>query len=308
VTRHDQAARFGAVVTAMVTPFDEDGALDPDAAVALARWLVDHGSDGLVLAGTTGEGTVLSDDEKRELWAAVAGAVTVPVIAGTGTSDTRHSIALTRAAAEAGVDGVLVVTPYYSRPSQAGLFEHFSAVAAATDLPVMLYDIPVRTGRRIAATTILRLAADVGNIVAVKDATGDPAGAARLVAQAPSSFELYSGDDSLTLPLLAIGAVGVVSVAAHWIGREMGDVIAAHREGDAERARHLNARLIESYDFESCEEFPNPLPAKAACRAQGLAVGQCRAPMGTAPPELDGEARRILTRLTGSPASRGPDA
>ena len=289
--------RFGAVITAMVTPFDADGGLDLDAAVTLARWLADHGSDGLVLAGTTGEGPVLSDAERLDLFRAVAEVVTVPVLAGTGSNDTAHSVELTRAAAGTGVDGVLVVTPYYNRPSQTGLFTHFAAVAAATDLPVVLYDIPVRSGRRIAQATLLRVLSHAANVVAVKDATGDPAGAARLLCHAPDGFELYSGDDALTLPLLSVGAVGLVSVASHWAGVELGRMIAAHGDGEVEQARHLNARLVESYDFESSEEFPNPLPAKAACRALGLAVGQCRSPMGTAPPELDGEAYRVLMRL-----------
>ncbi|HVX21624.1 MAG TPA: 4-hydroxy-tetrahydrodipicolinate synthase [Acidimicrobiales bacterium] len=289
--------RFGAVVTAMVTPFDADGGLDVDAAATLARWLVDHGSDGLVVAGTTGEGPVLTDAERVDLFRAVAEAVTVPVLAGTGSNDTAHSVELTRAAAAAGVDGVLVVTPYYNRPSQTGLLAHFAAVAGATDLPVMLYDIPARTGRRIAHHTLLRLLADAPNVVAVKDATGDPAGAARLLCHAPDGFELYSGDDALTLPLLSVGAVGLVSVASHWAGVELGRMIAAYRAGDVAEARHLNARLVESYDFESTDDFPNPLPAKAACRALGLPVGHCRPPMGAAPPELDGEAHRVLMRL-----------
>jgi 4-hydroxy-tetrahydrodipicolinate synthase len=287
-------ARFGAVVTAMVTPFDLAGRLDLDAAV---RWLVDHGSDGLVLAGTTGEGPVLTDAERLDLWRAVAEAVTVPVVAGTGTNDTRHSAELTAAAGGTGVDGVLVVTPYYNRPSQDGLVEHFTTVARATDLPVMLYDIPVRTGRRISLTTLQRVVAAAPNVVAVKDATGDPAGAARQVHHLPDGFEVYSGDDALTLPLLAVGAVGVVSVASHWAGREMGEMVAAFRKGDVDAARRLNGHLVESYDFESTEAFPNPLPAKAACRALGLPVGQCRPPMGEAPPELDGEAARVITRL-----------
>jgi 4-hydroxy-tetrahydrodipicolinate synthase len=293
-----QAPRFGAVVTAMVTPFDPAGRLDTEAAVALARWLVDHGSDGLVLAGTTGEGPVLSDAERLELWTAVAGAVPVPVVAGTGTNDTRHSIELTAAAAGCGLDGVLVVTPYYSRPSQTGLVEHFTAVAAATELPVLLYDIPVRTGRRLAPETLLRLA-EVPNVVGVKDATSDVAAAARLVADAPEGFQLYSGEDSLTLPLLAVGAVGVISVASHWAGPMMSEMVASFAKGDVEGARQLNARLVESFAFESTEQFPNPLPAKAACRALGLAVGQCRPPMGTAPAELDHGARRVIERLGG---------
>lgn len=291
------AARFGAVITAMVTPFGPDGSLDVDAAVELARWLTAHGTEGLVLGGTTGEGPVLTDDELARLWRSVSEAVTVPVLAGTGTNDTRHSIELTKLAQASGVDGVLVVTPYYNRPSQEGIFAHFAAVAAATDLPVVLYDIPVRAGRRISQPTLLRLAHEVGNIVGVKDAAGDLAGAARLLCHAPSSFELYSGDDSLTLPLIAVGAVGVISVCAHWSGPEMQRMVHAALEGDLERARAENARLVESYDFESTEQFPNPLPAKAACRALGLRVGQCRLPLGEAPPELEGEALRILTRL-----------
>jgi len=302
--------RFGAVITAMVTPFDAAGRLDVDTAVILARWLVDHGSDGLVLAGTTGEGPVLTDAERVDLWRAVAEAVTVPVLAGAGTNDTRHSIELTKAATAAGVDGVLVVTPYYSRPSQTGLFGHFAAVAAATDLPVVLYDIPIRSGRRIAQATLLRLLDHAPNVVAVKDAAGDPVGSARLLCHTHDGFELYSGDDALTLPLLAVGAVGLVSVASHWAGPELGQMIAAHGSGDVAAARHLNARLVESYDFESSEEFPNPLPAKAACRALGLSVGQCRAPMGAAPPELDGEAHRVLMRLGAfdAPSVGGPVA
>jgi 4-hydroxy-tetrahydrodipicolinate synthase len=212
------AGRFGAVVTAMVTPFDDAGALDLDGAVTLARWLVDHGSDGLVVAGTTGEAPVLSDAEHVDLWQAVAEAVTVPVIAGTGTNDTRHSIHRTALATAAGVDGILVVTPYYSRPSQHGLADHFAAVADSTSLPVMLYDIPVRAGRKIAHDTMLRLARAVPNIVGVKDAAGDIPASARLAAEAPDGFEVYCGDDSLALAFLAVGAVGLVSVASHWAG------------------------------------------------------------------------------------------
>lgn len=293
----DGAPRFGAVVTAMVTPFDGGGALDVDGAVTLARWLVDHGSEGLVVAGTTGEGVVLDDEERRTLWEAVAQAVTVPVVAGSGTNDTRHSIELTKAATEAGVDGILLVTPYYNRPSQRGLFEHFAATAQATALPVLLYDIPVRTGRRIGADTMVRLHAEVPNIVGVKDAAGDVAGTARLVARTPDSFEVYCGDDALTLPMLSIGAVGVVSVASHWVGHEMGAMLAAWRSGDVAGARAANARLLESFAFESTEDYPNPLPTKAVMRALGLSVGQCRPPMGTAPPELDQEAAVLLGRL-----------
>lgn len=289
--------RFGTVVTAMVTPFGADGSLDVDGAVDLARWLVANGSDGLVVAGTTGEASVLDDREKLALWEAVAGAVTVPVVAGTGSNDTDHSVRLTRAAGATGIAGVLVVTPYYNRPSQDGLRRHFTAVADATSLPVMLYDIPVRSGRRIAAGTLLGLARDVANIVAVKDATGDVVNASRVVAGAPAGFELYSGDDAYTLPLLAVGAVGVVSVSAHWIGRRLGAMIAAFRAGDVAGAARANASLLDAMAFQTSDDAPNPLPAKAMCRALGLPAGQCRLPMGPAPDGLDERARLLVEHL-----------
>jgi 4-hydroxy-tetrahydrodipicolinate synthase len=296
------APRFGRVITAMVTPFDDGGALDLGVAVELARWLVAHGSDGLVLTGSTGESAVLSDDEKVALWEAVAGAVTVPVIAGTGSNDTAHSVDMTRRAAGSGVDGVLVVTPYYNRPAQAGIHEHFRACAeAAGDLPVMLYDIPVRSGRRIATDTMLRLAREVPNIVALKDAAADPPTTAHLIAQAPAGFEVYSGDDVMTLPFLAVGAVGVVSVAAHWIGPQFRRVVDAFLAGDLDTAIAGHAELLDSFDFESTPDFPNPLPAKAVMRALGLRVGQCRLPMGPSTPELDAQAAKVLAAV-GPPA------
>ena len=289
--------RFGAVLTAMVTPFDAAGALDVDAAVTLARFLAAHGSDGIVVTGTTGESPVLSDDEAAELWRTLAEALTVPVVAGTGTADTRHTIERTRRATEAGVDGVLVVTPYYNRPSQQGIAGHFRAVAESTSLPVLLYDVPVRTGRHIELPTTLELAAQVRNIVGVKDASDDVDATARLVAAAPGGFEVYSGTDSVTLALLAVGAVGAVSVESHWAGEELAQMVAAFAKGDVEGAQAANAALLESHRFQSTAAYPNPLPAKAACRALGLAVGQCRPPMGEAPAELDDMARAVLAGL-----------
>jgi 4-hydroxy-tetrahydrodipicolinate synthase len=292
------APRFGRVITAMVTPFDDGGALDLDAAVELARWLAAHGSDGLVLTGSTGESSVLTDDEKTDLWRAVAEAVSVPVIAGTGSNDTAHSLEMTRRATGCRVDGVLLVTPYYNRPAQSGIFEHFRSVAeAAGDLPVMLYDIPVRSGRRIALDTMLRLARQVPNVVALKDAAADPPTTARLIAQAPAGFEVYSGDDVMTLPFLSVGAVGVVSVAAHWVGPQFRRVIDAFLAGDLATAIAGHAELLDSFDFESTPEYPNPLPAKAMMRAMGLAVGQCRLPMGPSSPELDALAAKVLAAV-----------
>jgi 4-hydroxy-tetrahydrodipicolinate synthase len=277
----------------MVTPFGPDGDLDVDGAVRLAQWLVDNGSDGLVVAGTTGEGSALDDDEAAELWRSVSAAVTVPVVAATGSNDTRHTIERTKAAEAAGADAVLVVTPYYVRPSQAGLAAHFEQVALSTSLPVLLYDIPIRTGRKIATSTMLQLACDVTNIVGVKDSAGDVVSTARLVAGAPDGFEVYCGDDVFALPMIAVGAVGLVSVSAHWLGPQLSEMIATFAKGDIEGAQALNARLLDSASFQSSEEYPNPMPAKAVCRALGLPAGQCRLPIGPAPVELDELAARI---------------
>ena len=290
--------RFGAVLTAMVTPFDADGVLDLDGAAVLARWLVDHGNDGLVVAGTTGESPVLSDSEKADLWRAVCEAVTVPVIAGSGTNDTAHSVELTRRATECGAAGILAVAPYYNRPSQAGFEAHFRAIADATGLPLMLYDIPIRTGRKIAHETLLRLAEEVQNIVALKDAAANPAASAKLLAEAPGGFELYSGDDDFTLPFLSIGASGTVGVDTHWTGVLQGQMLAAYGKGDVEEARRINARLVPSHDFKSTDDAPNPVPTKAMLRVLGLPGGQCRLPMGDAP------ARARRTARPFSPAAR----
>ncbi|MBW3557889.1 MAG: 4-hydroxy-tetrahydrodipicolinate synthase [Actinobacteria bacterium] len=292
------SGRFGAVLTAMVTPFDAEGRLDLDGAATLARWLVAHGNDGLVVAGTTGEAPVLGDAEKADLWRAVSEAVTVPVIAGSGTNDTAHSIELTKTAEACGAAAILAVGPYYNRPSQAGLEAHFRAVAEATALPVVVYDIPVRTGRKVSSETLLRLVREVDNIVAVKDAAGDPAASARLIAQAPDGFELYSGDDALTLPLLAVGAVGAVGVASHWTGPQYAAMIAAFEAGDVRRAQQLNAELLQYFAFQASDAAPNPVPTKALLRELGLPAGHCRLPH-VEPPELGlaARAREIIDAL-----------
>jgi 4-hydroxy-tetrahydrodipicolinate synthase len=243
----------------------------------------------------------LSDAEKVELWRAVREAVSVPILAGSGTASTAHSVELTKAAADAGADGVLVVTPYYNRPSQAGIEAHFRAIAAASSLPVIAYDIPKRTGREVAASTLVRLATD-GVLAGVKDATGAPAATASLIAQAPSPFEVYSGDDSLTLPLLAVGAVGVISVASHWAGPEMSEMVAAFAKGDTEGAIALNRRLLESWAFQGSDAAPNPVPTKAMLRSLGLPVGECRLPMGPTPAGLVERAKQVWANLHDSQA------
>jgi 4-hydroxy-tetrahydrodipicolinate synthase len=292
-------ARFGRVLSAMVTPFGQDGSLDLEGAVALARWLVDHGNDGLVLAGTTGEAPTLTHEEQIELIEAVVEAVDVPVVAGTGSNDTRAAVELTERATEAGATAVLVVTPYYNRPSQAGIGSHFRTVAGSTDLPVMLYDIPVRAGRKIETDTILELAYDVSNIVALKDAAGNPGETALLISQAPDDFEVYSGDSSLTLPLLSVGAVGVVGVASHWTGAEHQEMFSALDRGDLAGAQKVNADLQASFVFEASAEAPNPIPTKVMMNLIGVEVGGCRPPMDVVPSGLDVAARTVLatTRL-----------
>ncbi|MGD9704505.1 MAG: 4-hydroxy-tetrahydrodipicolinate synthase [Acidimicrobiia bacterium] len=290
-------ARFGRVLTAMVTPFDSEGRLDLEMARTLARWLQARGNDGLVVAGTTGEASTLDDDEKLALWAAVAEAVTIPVIAGSGSNDTAHSVRLTSEASKLGVAGILAVGPYYNRPSQAGIEAHMRAIAAATELPVVIYDIPVRTGRKIATATLLRLARDVPNVLGLKDAAGNPGETAAVVSSAPSGFEVYSGDDSMTLPLLASGAVGVIGVATHWTSEDHQLMFDLWSKGDIDGARLVNSRLLESFAFETGDDAPNPLPTKAVLRHLGLAVGQARLPMGPAPASVDERVPEVLANL-----------
>jgi 4-hydroxy-tetrahydrodipicolinate synthase len=290
-------SRFGSVITAMVTPFTADGELDHEGAAELARWLVAQGNDALVLSGTTGEAACLTDEEQIALWRTVRAAVDVPLIAGSGTNDTRHAAELTSAAAGAGMDAVLIVTPYYNRPSQAGIEAHFREVCAATELPVIVYDIPVRTGRKIGSDLILRMANEIPNVVGLKDAAGDPGATARLIADAPDGFEVFSGDDPLTLSLLAVGAVGVIGVATHWAAPVMAQMIQAFQVGDIARAQQLNARMIESYEFETGDLNPNPVPTKAMLRAIGQPAGPCRPPMGFGPDDLEERALAVHRRL-----------
>jgi 4-hydroxy-tetrahydrodipicolinate synthase len=290
-------ARFGKVLSAMVTPFDEDGALDLDGAAELARWLVAHGNDGLVLAGTTGEAPTLDDDEKVALWRAVRAAVDVPLVAGSGTYDTAHSVELSRRAADCGIDGLLVVVPYYNKPPQAGVEAHMRAVAAATDLPIMMYDVPHRTSRAMTVETIVRLAREVPTITALKDARGNPTEAARIVAETPDDFDLYSGDTGLTLPLLAVGAVGEVGVSTHWTGEHHAEMIAAFDKGDHDTAREVNARLLDSFDFENTELWQAPGSVKAVLGELGLPSGPTRLPLPPVPDEARARARQIIEEL-----------
>jgi 4-hydroxy-tetrahydrodipicolinate synthase len=285
-------ARFGRVITAMVTPFRPDGSLDPDEAQRLARHLIDNGSEGLVVCGSTGEGATLTDDEKETLFRAVIDAVAgdAKVVCGTGTYATEHSVHLTRAAEKAGADGVLVVTPYYNRPPQDSLLDHFRTVADASNLPVLLYDIPLRTTVKIEVDTMLR-AAEHPNIVGVKDACNDISASTLLAAQMPDGFEIYSGNDDQTLAYQAIGAVGVISVISHVMGKQLLEQFEAFERGDIARAqeiqflqRRVHADLLTS----------NPIPIKAAVEMLGFKVGAPRAPLR---PATDEEKQRVKQAL-----------
>jgi 4-hydroxy-tetrahydrodipicolinate synthase len=287
----------------MVTPFNNDGSLNLDGARRLAKWLQDNGNDGLVVAGTTGESPVLTDDERLSLFAAVTEAVTIPVIAGTGTNDTAHSVHMTKEATKLGVAGILAVTPYYNRPPQSGIEAHMRAMAASTNLPVVVYDIPARTGRKIATSLILKLANEVSNIVALKDAAGNPAESAVLMAQAPAGFELYSGDDGLTLPFMAIGGSGVIGVATHWTGQDHQEMFALWEKGDVDGARRVNARMLESFAFETGDDNPNPIPSKMMMNVLGLEVGEARLPMGPPPAGLEERAKKVLANLRAARAA-----
>lgn len=287
---------FGRVVTAMVTPFAGDGSLDLGGAAKLAAHLAANGSDAIVVAGTTGESPTLAAGEKRDLFRAVVEAVRgkAAVIAGTGTYSTAESVELSRTAAAQGVDGLLLVTPYYSRPPQAGLLAHFTTIAREVPLPIVLYDIPSRTGRKIEHATLLALA-EVKNIVGVKDAVGDLAGTARLAAETPGDFSIWSGDDVLTLPMLAAGAVGVVSVASHLVGTRIQEMIGAHEKGDTAGATAIHHELLSLFD--ALFVTSNPIPVKAALNMLGLPAGPVRLPLVDATEEEAARIRAAMGRL-----------
>ena len=285
---------FGRVLTAMVTPFTADGELDLHAAQALASRLIDDGTDGIVVNGTTGESPTTSDEEKNRLLEAVVEAVggRAAVIAGAGTNNTAHSIDLAQQAAKAGADGLLVVTPYYNKPPQAGLIAHFRAVADSTELPVMLYDIPGRTGVRLARETLLDLAQHP-RILANKDAAADPFAAASIMAECDLAY--YSGDDGLNLPLLAVGAAGFVSVVSHLVGDRLVSMHAAYRAGDVARAKELNDSVLPVITA-IMTHTQGAIATKAALDLLSLpGGGMVRPPLS---PPTDHERKLIATGLT----------
>jgi len=285
--------RFGSLVTAMVTPFREDHAVDLDRAQELARWLVANGSDAIVVAGSTGESPTLTYREKADLFTAVADAIRGEgaMIAGVGTYSTAETLELAEAAAEARADGLLVVTPYYNKPPQRGLTAHFTAVADATDVPVILYNIPGRTALRIEHETLLELA-EHRNIVAVKDSTGDFQSISRLIAESPDGFDVYSGDDWATFGYACLGAVGVVSVASHLVGPQIHQMLDLIRTGDIPAARKIHETLAPL--FNALFITSNPIPVKAALQMVGRGAGPTRLPLVAATRDEEARVRAVL--------------
>lgn len=289
-------AAFGRVGTAMATPLHDDESLDTDGAARLARHLVEHGTDVLVLAGTTGESPVLVGDEVARLVEVVRKEVDgeATVVVGTGTNATDATVERTRMAADLGADGALVVAPYYNRPDHDGMMRHFTTVAAATDLPLMLYDVPQRTGRAIEADTLVALSA-VDTIVGCKDATGDLGKAADVLARtagAAGGFDLWCGADEVNLPMLALGAAGVVSVTAHLAGDDLARMCAAVADGDLATAREVHLRLMPLH--RALFLSPSPAPLKAGLALFDLPAGPVRGPLAAAPDGVVDQVRHAL--------------
>lgn len=287
---------FGRLLTAMITPFHPDGSINYDAAAQVARHLVDTGSHGLVVTGTTGESPTLTHEEKLALYRTVKEAVggRAAVVAGTGNYCTRESIELTREAERIGVDGAMLVVPYYNNPPQEGLYQHFKAIAESTALPLILYNIPARSPRNMEAETTIRLA-EIPNIAAIKEASGKLEQIAEIIARTSPEFRVYSGDDSATLPLMSMGAYGVISVAAHAAGKLIRRMIDAFVAGKPGEAAELNGRLLPF--FQACFCTANPIPVKAAVSLLGIPAGGVRLPLIPADEKVTETVRTAMKDL-----------
>lgn len=286
---------FGRVATAMVTPFDSKGNIDFQKTTKLLEYLIANGTDAVVVAGTTGESPTLSNEEKLALFEHTVKVVDgrIPVVAGTGSNNTYASVELTRKAENAGVDAVMLVAPYYNKPSQKGMYEHFKTIAEKTSLPVMLYNVPGRTVVSMDADTTIKLS-QIKNIVAVKEASGDLDQMTKIIANTPDDFLLYSGDDSLTLPVMAIGGAGIVSVASHVIGNEMQEMVRAYDSGDVKEAARVHQSILPV--MKGMFMAPNPAPVKTALQLKGLDVGGVRLPLLP----LSSDERSDLSRIMDS--------
>lgn len=289
---------FGRVLTAMITPFKDDGSVNYEVAEQLAAHLVAQGTDTVVVCGTTGESPTLTWDEEFQLFQVVHKAVAgkAKVMAGTGSNSTQEAIAATQKAAKIGLDGSLQVVPYYNKPPQSGLYHHFQAIAQASpDLPLMLYNVPARTGQNLQPETVARLA-EIPNIVAIKEASGNFEQASQIRRLTPPDFAIYSGDDSFTLAILSIGGSGVVSVASHLVGLQIQDMIQAFKVGKTDLAREIHLKLFPLFKVLFCTA--NPIPLKAALRLQGWEVGSLRPPLDDLPMELKPGLEKVMIELS----------
>lgn len=287
---------FGQILTAMVTPFDHNEDIDFPATRNLINYLIANGTQGLVVSGTTGESPTLTDEEKVQLFKFTVEVVNgrVPVIAGTGSYSTKASINLTKQATDAGVDGIMLVVPYYNKPSQEGLYQHFQTIAATTSLPIMLYNIPGRSVVNMSLDTIIRLS-EIPNIVAIKEAGGNLDTMSEIISNTCEDFSLYSGDDGLTIPVLSIGGTGVISVASHIIGNEMQAMIAKFNNGNVREGAKDHRRLLPV--MKALFAAPNPTPVKTALNLKGVPVGGVRLPMVPLNAEELTTLKEVLTTL-----------
>jgi len=284
---------FGEVVTAMVTPFDDENKINETQLEKLINHLINNGSDALIVSGTTGESATLTKEEKLKLYKKVVEIVEnrIPVIAGTGTNNTKESIYLTQKAEELGVNGIMLVTPYYNRPSQKGIYNHFFKVAKATKLPVMLYNVPGRTGIHLEEETVISLS-KVPNITSLKDASGDLESISSIISNTPDHFTLYSGDDCLTLPILSIGGFGVVSVASHIYGHKIKRMITNYNLGNVTLAAKLHKELLPF--MKEIFHAPSPGPIKFALNNIGVSVGSVRSPLAEVPESIQTSITNLL--------------
>jgi 4-hydroxy-tetrahydrodipicolinate synthase len=294
---------LGSILTAMITPFDENGDLDTVEAARLATWLIGREQDGLVVGGSTGEGQTLTQDEALRLYAAVKEAVgdTASVIANAGTNSTRESVEAVKAAERTGVDAILAVVPYYNKPTQSGMLAHFGAIAQSTPLPIIVYNIPGRTGANMLPETLLELARRHPNIQGVKESSGDLKQIAMILKDREPNFTVWSGDDHLFVPCLAMGADGVVGVASHLCSPEYREMYKAYRGGDVDAAARINLSLLPLID--ALFAVTNPIAIKWAMREIGFNVGECRLPLDSMPPALAKRLRPIIERYR-EPARR----
>lgn len=287
---------FGRISTAMVTPFDSKGNIDFRKTTQLVEYLIENGTDSLVVSGTTGESPTLTTEEKIALFQHVKKVANgrVPIIAGTGSYNTQATVELTKKAEEVGVDAILLVTPYYNKPNQEGLYQHYKTVAEATSLPIILYNVPGRTGVTLQPETVIRLSR-IPNIVAVKEASGNLDAMAEIIANTDDDFALYSGDDALTLPVLAIGGNGVISVASHIVGNEMQEMITAFFDGDLSKAAKLHQKLLPL--MRGLFAAPSPVPVKTALQMKGMDPGPVRLPLVPLTEEERNKLAELLNRL-----------